>query len=283
MATENSHIRRELLFLPVAISAVCLLTYVFLSILKQRSAYVPSLFFTLALLGLLEWIAPRRPVRYERKKLIVDTFCIVMNPLIVAALGYAIVEPMRPNGVGFLPWIQSLRLPVQVTVLFLLTEFFRYWAHRFQHELPRLWKFHAVHHSMKEIYFYNQFLSHPVDYFLRNSLTFAIMFLFAFSLEAFAYSQAIATVVGMVTHANFTIRSGFWNVFFPTSEVHRWHHSTDPRESDCNYGIACLLWDHVFGTYRRFDLASEPNTYGIEDSRYGADDLKKVILAPFSS
>ena len=38
-----------------------------------------------------------------------------------------------------------------------------YWAHRASHQIPFLWRFHAVHHSAEELDFLVNTRAHPVD------------------------------------------------------------------------------------------------------------------------
>ena len=38
-----------------------------------------------------------------------------------------------------------------------------YWGHRWSHELPLLWRFHAVHHSAEHLHFLVNTRAHPLD------------------------------------------------------------------------------------------------------------------------
>ena len=38
-----------------------------------------------------------------------------------------------------------------------------YWGHRWSHEIPLLWRFHAVHHSAEHVNFLVNTRGHPVD------------------------------------------------------------------------------------------------------------------------
>lgn len=44
---------------------------------------------------------------------------------------------------------------LQVIAGILINEFVRYWSHFLQHKVPALWKLHAIHHNVKEIYSLN--------------------------------------------------------------------------------------------------------------------------------
>ncbi len=54
-------------------------------------------------------------------------------------------------------------LAVQVVAGLIVTEFGLYWAHRWSHEWPLLWRFHAVHHSVRRLWLINTGRFHFID------------------------------------------------------------------------------------------------------------------------
>src|SRR5215510_15248493 len=64
---------------------------------------------------------------------------------------------------------------LQVIVILLSVSFIRYWIHRLQHSVPFLWKLHAYHHRVTDLQGSNTFVSHPIDFALRNTLVFLIL------------------------------------------------------------------------------------------------------------
>lgn len=138
---------------------------------------------------------------------------------------------------------------LQVTAAILLNEFVRYWSHFAQHKIPALWKLHAIHHSVKEIYSLNTFYSHPLDFFVRNCFSLPIVITFGFSTEAVMIATAFLAVSGVFSHSRANFRFSWLNYIFSTNQLHRWHHSTVPAESDKNFGVCLSIWDLVFGTW----------------------------------
>jgi sterol desaturase/sphingolipid hydroxylase (fatty acid hydroxylase superfamily) len=269
-----------LIFLPSLIALTLILVH--LAHEATGASYLPVLLVVLFFMWLSERLAPLKKAVLTRAHVITDLIFIVINPLLMPLLWYVAVKKVVPFEFDPFNVISSTPLIPQVLLFFLGSEFFRYWAHRFQHEKPQLWKFHAVHHCMPQMYYLNQFISHPVDYFLRNVITLTPLMLFKFDPWAIAYSQGISTLMGMMGHANLNVKNGWWNYVFPTYEIHRWHHSTVPFESNANYGVGTLLWDHVFGTFRKTP-SEAPQEVGIDDETYVIHDWKGLMKRPFKN
>ncbi len=82
--------------------------------------------------------------------------------------------------------------------LFLVSDFTRYWLHRFLHTIPSLWEFHKVHHSAKVLTPITFYRVHPVENFLfglRYSLSMG--FVTGIFIYFFGAMIDIYTVVGV--------------------------------------------------------------------------------------
>ena len=53
---------------------------------------------------------------------------------------------------------------------------------------------------------------------------------------------------GFFQHSNCAVRLGPLNYIVSGPELHRWHHSKLPSESDTNFGNNLIVWDSLFGT-----------------------------------
>lgn len=145
--------------------------------------------------------------------------------------------------------IGALPLWLQVVIGLVATEFGLYWAHRLSHEVPFLWRFHAVHHSVKRLWIVNTGRFHFID--SNISVLASVPFLLAtgISMDAIVWVSAITAYIGILTHCNVGMRCGWLNYVFNTPNLHRWHHSTNLAEGNTNYGQNLLLWDQLFGTW----------------------------------
>ena len=105
----------------------------------------------------------------------------VRRPHLDTDVGYALASPLMGLLTGFvaiaigllsLAWIPGLLVAPYVAKIpaaylpvvgFLLFDALVYWTHRFYHEIPVLWKFHAIHHSTEHLDWASGFRAHPLD------------------------------------------------------------------------------------------------------------------------
>ena len=145
-------------------------------------------------------------------------------------------------------WPHDYPVWVQALLMLLLADFLRYWLHRAAHTLPWLWRFHAVHHSPKKLYWINVGRFHPLDkglQFLLDALPFIVL---GVSEQVLALYFVFYAVNGFFQHCNINLKFGWLNYVVSSAELHRWHHSRLQSESDRNYGNNLILWDMLFGT-----------------------------------
>lgn len=186
--------------------------------------------------------------------------------IVTASVGVAAAVDPTASGAalwGAALWPADWPMWAQAGLGLAVAEFGMYWAHRTAHEVPFLWRFHAVHHSVTRLWFVNTGRFHFVDTFWSILLSQPLLYLLGAPLDVFLWVSATTAFVGILTHCNIAVRTGFLNYLFNTPRLHRWHHSMDLREGNRNYGENLMLWDLVFGTY--FDAADRrpPRDIGI--------------------
>lgn len=155
-------------------------------------------------------------------------------------------------------WPVNAPVLLQVAMMLLVAEFFRYWIHRSSHHYKVLWKLHAVHHASTKLYTVNVGRFHPLDkslQFLGDTLPFLLL---GVAPEVFAAYFVFYAVNGFFQHSNAEVRLGWLNRVIAGPELHRWHHSAKVQEAKCNFGNNLIVWDSVFGT--RYLPASAAST-----------------------
>ena len=156
-------------------------------------------------------------------------------------------------------------LPVGLVV----SEIGGYWGHRWSHEIPFLWRFHAIHHSAEEMDFLINTRAHPLDMVFGRLCALAPMVILGLAGPSrTSVGNMLAVLVllagtfwGFFVHANVRWRLGLLEWLVATPKFHHWHH-TKTGLIDHNYA-AMLPWiDRLFSTH---NLPKEwPASYGIE-------------------
>lgn len=175
-------------------------------------------------------------------------------------------------------WPQEWPIPAQALLLIMSADFMRYWLHRLSHVTPFLWRLHAVHHSTDRLYWLNTSRFHPIEktlQFMLDSLPFILM---GVDPHVIGFWFVLYSVNGFFQHSNIRLSFGFLSGIFSTAELHRWHHSKIPAESNSNYANVFILWDRLFGTYHR--PAGEVGTLGLLNPDYPMGIVQQM-KAPF--
>lgn len=204
-----------------------------------------------------------------RPQFLTDLGWYALNSLIVGivvggpvVLMGAAVHQLIPSAV--LDAIAALPWWVRLVLGLVVGDIGYYWGHRFTHEIPLLWRFHAIHHSATQVDFLSSTRAHPVDMVFPRIWGFIPVL--ALGLTGGSGTIAIlvlmaGTVWGFFIHANVRWRFGPLEHIISTPYFHRWHHTNDARR-DHNYAAMFAFVDHLFGTYVRPD--HWPTAYGID-------------------
>lgn len=145
-------------------------------------------------------------------------------------------------------WPTTWMWPAQLALALLISDFGAYWFHRLAHQVPLLWRVHAMHHSSERLYVLASGRNHPLNVMFSYSCQVIPLVLLGVPAEIIALISVFTGVHGMLQHSNVDLHYGFWNWIFATADLHRWHHSADFEESNTNFGSNLILWDIVFQT-----------------------------------
>lgn len=145
----------------------------------------------------------------------------------------------------------GLRLPfvVQFIALTLIVDLVYYICHRAFHTAPVLWKMHGMHHNSEQLHVLNNSRVHPLEVFLFFFPIALVVQVLDVPNALLNWYFAFQLAVGLLTHSNIAVQSGWLSWVFNTPELHHWHHSRQREEHDNNYGSVTMVWDHLFRTY----------------------------------
>lgn len=139
----------------------------------------------------------------------------------------------------------------QLLVFFIVLDFVQWFTHTLLHKYPFFWKYHKVHHSVKEMGFAAHLRYHWMENILYKPLkTFAVMILFGFEPSQAYIVHFIAIAIGHFNHSNIKITWGPFKYIINNPVMHLYHHAYELPEGryGVNFGISLSVWDYIFKT-----------------------------------
>lgn len=158
--------------------------------------------------------------------------------------------------------VQALPLWLELLACVLVADLVQYATHRAYHEVPFLWRFHAVHHSTKTLDWLAGSRQHFFETIVTRVSILGVLFVLGFSREVMDAYILIVGVQAVLNHSNVKLPWGPLKYLIVTPEFHHWHHSSDRAALDRNYAAHFAFIDHAFGTAVKSDRAL-PESYGV--------------------
>lgn len=224
------------------------------------------------LLAPLEKLYPRqRGQKLTRPLVGTDIGFALLGPLlnVVAIVALVLIGGLSLfwlPGLAVRPLFMQIPTALLPVVSFVAFDLVAYWTHRFAHEVPFMWRFHAVHHSPEHMDWVSGFRIHPFDGVVIAP---AFFFLLGAGVDAelagvFAVFQII---LGLFFHANVRVRWRLLDRIVANPEFHHWHHSSELDAVGHNYGAALPWWDQLFGTFfmPTHQSGRRPRRYGVTE------------------
>jgi sterol desaturase/sphingolipid hydroxylase (fatty acid hydroxylase superfamily) len=229
----------------------------------------------------LEKALALRKQRVFRSGLLTDLTHILVNNLFttVAVIALVIVAAIpvfwirRFDLVGLLPAEAAIALAV------VLVAVGNYWGHRLTHQVPFLWRFHSVHHSIEQMDWVASGRLHPLDQGFTQAFTVFPLFVLGYGAGVFGGVAVFITLLALFQHANVRVRFPGVRWVINTPEWHHWHHAIDDEARDKNFGLPVV--DKLFGT-AYLPKGQRPTGFGTR-APVPADGYLRHLAYPFTA
>jgi len=205
---------------------------------------------------LWELAAPRRRQEIPRVLrwsnnlglVVLDTLILRLS-FPILAVGLAVIGAERGWGL-----FNTIDAPGWVAILasVLLLDLAIYLQHVLFHAVPGLWRLHRMHHADLEFDATTGLRFHPVEIVMSMAIKLAVVAALGAPAVAVLIFEVLLNGTALFNHANIDLprRVDRWlRLIVVTPDMHRVHHSTDPRETNSNYGFNLPWWDRLLGTY----------------------------------
>ena len=205
--------------------------------------------------------------------MVVGFVLLATNLLVHKLFGWAAHDGIRG-------WVANLNFFVAVFLIVLVADLVQYWTHRAYHEVPLLWRLHAVHHSVKSMDWLAGSRQHLLEVLITRTLVLAPIYVLGFSKEVIDAYIVVVGFQAVFNHANVSVRLGPLRYVIVTPNFHHWHHSQDKEALDRNYAAHFAFLDYAFGTAVKADR-EWPERYGVLGD-YVPNGFLKQLVFPFT-
>jgi lathosterol oxidase len=160
-------------------------------------------------------------------------------------------------------WVQALPVWAQFLLAVFLADLFQAGLHRVYHRVPWLWRFHAVHHSSRNLDWLAGSRVHFLEIVLTRSAVLLPLVVLGFSQPAVNAYVILVGIQAVLAHANLNLNFGWLEYLLVTPRYHHWHHARHADYMDVNYAIHLPLVDMLMGTFKRPPPGVWPEEYGV--------------------
>ena len=219
-----------------------------------RLSFFTGMFF---IVSVWELLAPRRQPQYSKSRRWYSNIGIVIVNSLVIRWGFSLLPVSLALLAQDRSWglFNNITSPdiIRVIVSFLILDCVIYLQHIMFHAVPLLWRLHRMHHTDLDYDVTTGIRFHPLEIIISLVIKLGIIAVIGPTAIVVVIFEVVLNLTAMFNHGNIFISFRFdkilrWLVVTP--DMHRVHHSIDPKETNSNFGFNFPWWDRLFGTYR---------------------------------
>ncbi|MFL9880442.1 sterol desaturase family protein [Herbaspirillum rhizosphaerae] len=211
-------------------------------------------------------------VHFAVNHFIVGLVLLVVNFLIHRVFGWLVHADFQQA-------VASINFWLQLFLCVLVADLMEYGVHRAYHEVPFLWRFHAVHHSVKMMDWLAGSRQHMLELILTRVVVLGPLFVLGFNQSVVSTYIIIVGFQAVFNHSNVHLPWGPLKYIFVTPDFHHWHHASDDEAIDRNYAAHFSFIDYFLGTAVK-SIKKFPEKYGVVGD-YMPDGFLKQQSFPF--
>lgn len=246
-------------------SSIGVLEWIFNQILFNVP-YSENYFWGLILISLVVWIFEiifpwRKSQKIFRKGFWIDIIYMFFNFFLFSIIIVGFYEAFNKllfdlfgiasNSIALIE-LSTFSQISQLIIFFITLDFFQWLTHIMMHRFDFLWKFHKVHHSVKEMGFAAHFHYHWMENILYKPLkVFAVMLIGGFEPEQAYLIHFLTITIGHLNHSNIKLSYGALKYIFNNPIMHLHHHASSSSNNfkmGVNFAISLSIWDYIFKT-----------------------------------
>lgn len=261
----------------ISLSVVCLLLggpFIPVKDFADNTPYVGLDWLILSLVGTgMIFMLIERAFPYKKEQKIfrnewgLDMTHFTINHLLVG-VSLLVANNFAPTFFGWAQFstvqsfVNSLPFFLELFLCLLVADLIQYSFHRAMHEVPFLWRFHAVHHCPEQMDWLAGSRQHFFEMVATRAFVLVPIFVLGFEKSVIDAYVIIVGIQAVLNHSNVQFNFGFLSKFIVTPQFHHWHHSSDREALDRNYAAHFSFLDTIFGS-RVKATAEWPKDYGI--------------------
>jgi len=230
----------------------------------------------------------RRRISHAAANVSLGIFNAIVGSLLFGTALLVATEWSREKSIGLLhhlphEWPAWVRFGIGLV----LVDLWMYLWHRLNHNIPFLWRFHAVHHADRDLDATSAVRFHTGEIILSGVARLILLPLLGVSLPMLLVYELILLPVILFHHSNLRIApaaDGLLRRILVTPWMHWVHHSVLREETNSNYGSVLSVWDRLFGSFRLRGNPSEIQLGLTDDtSEKSWRTLGGMLIRPFKS